>query len=61
MYKHYTLNENTPKAMFVEFVNGEEVTCSYLEHSNNTSGLVRTVVLNEDSLKRSYCQIWCME
>ncbi|HEH9417231.1 TPA: hypothetical protein SIA31_001231 [Aeromonas sobria] len=50
-YKHYSLSIDNNPAMYVEFINGDEVTCSYLERDSSEAGVVRTVVLNVRSLE----------
>lgn len=49
-YKHYSLTKYSNFVMYVEFINDDAVTCSYLEHDGSDSGVVRTVVLNANSL-----------
>ncbi|MFM5296372.1 MULTISPECIES: hypothetical protein [Aeromonas] len=49
-YKHYSLSMDGNPAMYVEFIKGDEVTCSYLERDGSDAGVVRTVVLNVHSL-----------
>ncbi|WP_324009174.1 hypothetical protein [Aeromonas dhakensis] len=49
-YKHYSLSRYANASMYVEFINGDEITCSYLEHDGSDAGVVKTVVLNANSL-----------
>lgn len=50
LYK-YVGKKNERKPMYVEFIDEERITCSYLETNNDPSSSVRTVVLNKNSLE----------
>ena len=52
-YKHDSLSQNHKPLMYLEFIEGERVTCSYLERDGSETGVVRTIVLHIDSVVKA--------
>ena len=52
-YKHASLSQHHNPLMFIEFIEGNKLTCSYLERDGSDTGVVRTIVLHIDSVVKA--------
>ncbi|ENC6433117.1 hypothetical protein ABKX88_001304 [Aeromonas veronii] len=53
VYKHSRQSRSNRCQMCVEFIDGDAITCSFLEGGDVMSATVKTVVLNVASLERA--------